>query len=69
MGCIKNNSKRKVYSDTVLLQETNKQKNSNKQHKPPSKWIRKKRTNKVQNQQKEGYNKDQTGSKIETKKQ
>ena len=48
MGCSKSTSKRKVYSDTGLPQET--WKISNKQPNLPPKGIRKRRTNKAQGQ-------------------
>ena len=56
MGCSKSSSKREVYSDTGLPQET--RKNLNKQLKLPPEGIRKRRINKGQSQQKEGNNKD-----------
>ena len=60
MGCSKSSSKREVYSDTSLPQET--RKISSKQPKLPSEVIRK-RINKAQRQQKEGNNKDERGNK------
>ena len=67
MGCSKNKSKRKHYSNEGLPQET--RRISNKQPNLPSKESRKRRTNKAQNQENEG-NKDQRGiNKIESKKQ
>ena len=53
------NSKREVYRETGLPQET--RKISKKQPNIPPKGIR--RTNKAQSQQKEGNNKDQRGNK------
>ena len=61
MGCSKGSSNREVHSDTGPLQET--RKISNKQPNLSPKRIRKIRTNKTQNQQKEGNNKDQRGNK------
>ena len=61
MECSKSSSKREVYSNTGLPQET--RKISNKQPNLPPKRIRKRRTNKGQSQQKEGNNKDQRGNK------
>ena len=59
-------SKREVYSNTGLPQET---KISNKQPDLPSKGIRKRSTNKAQSQQKEGNDKFREEiKKIETKK-
>ena len=49
----KSSSKREVYRETELPEETNKQKISNKQLNIPPKGIRKKITNKSQSQQKE----------------
>ena len=60
MGCSKRSSKKEVYSDTGIPQET--RKISNKQPNLPSKGIRKRITNKAQNE-KEGYIKDQVGNK------
>ena len=60
MGCSKRSSKKEVYSDTGIPQET--RKISNKQPNLPSKGIRKRITNKAQNH-KEGYIKDQVGNK------
>ena len=51
MGCSKNSSKREVYSNTILLQETRNM--SNKQPKLTPKGIRKRRENKTQSCQKE----------------
>ena len=45
MGCSKSSSKREVYSNTILPQET--RKISNKQHNLTSKAIRKRRTKKT----------------------
>ena len=59
MGCSKSSSKRDVYSDTGLPQET--RKISNNQPNQLSKGIRK-GTNKPQSEQKEGNNKDQRGN-------
>ena len=64
MGCSKSISKREVYSDTSLPQET--RKISNKQPKLTPKATRE-RTKKPQSQQKERNNKDQRENKIETK--
>ena len=67
MGHGKSSSKREVYSDTGLPQET--RKISNKQPNPTPRGTREKRTNKTQNQQKERNDKDHSRvSKIETKK-
>ena len=46
MGCSKRNSKREVYSNIILRQET--RKISNKQHNLTPKTTRKRRTNKTQ---------------------
>ena len=51
MGCSKSSSKREVYSNTNLPQET--RKISNKQPNITPKGTRKRRTNKTQNQSKE----------------
>ena len=56
----KSSSKREVYSNAALPQET--RKISNEQPNRPPKTIRKKK-NKAQSQQKEGNNKDQRGNK------
>ena len=61
MGLSKSCSKREVYSNTGLHQETKKA--SNKQPNLPSKGIRKRITNKAQTQQKEGNNKDRSKNK------
>ena len=58
MGCSKSSSKREVYTDTGLPQDI--RKISNKQPNPPSKGIRRIRTNKTQSQQKNRNNKDQS---------
>ena len=60
MRCGKSSSKREIHSDRCLLQT---RKLSNKLPTLPYKGIRKRRTNKAQNQQKEGNNKDQRGNK------
>ena len=58
MGCSKPSSKREVYSDTILPQETRKA--MNRQHKSTSKATGKRRTkqNKNKNQYKERNHKD-----------
>ena len=47
MGCSKSSSKKEVYSDTILPQET--RNNSNKQPKLTTQAIRERRTNKNKN--------------------
>ena len=61
MGCSKGSSKKEVHRDTGLPQET--RKISNKPPNLPPKRILKRRTHKIQSQQKEGNNKDQRGNK------
>ena len=61
MGWSKRSSKSEVHRNRGLPQET--RTISNKQPNLPPKRIRKRRTNKVQIQQKEGNNRDQTGNK------
>ena len=57
-GCSKSSSKREVYSNTSLPQET--RKISNKQSKLTPKGTRERRRNKTQSQQKERNHKDQS---------
>ena len=64
MGCSISSSKKEVYSNAGLPQET--RKIPNKQPNLLPKRTRK-RTNKSQSQQKEENNKDQRGNKIEIK--
>ena len=61
MGCIISSSKREVYSNTNLPQET--RKTSNKQPNLTLKATREKRTNKIQSQQKERNHKDRSKNK------
>ena len=61
MGCSKSSSKREVYSNTILPQET--RNISNKQPKLTPKAIRERRTKKPQSQQKERNHKDQSRNK------
>ena len=61
MGCSKSSSKKEVYNNTVLPQETRKV--SNKQPNLPPERIRKIMTKKDQSQQKEGNNQDHRGIK------
>ena len=61
MGCSKSNSKREVYRNTSLPQET--RKISNKQSNFTPKGTRERRTNKTQSQQKERNHKDQSRNK------
>ena len=66
MGHSKSSSKREVYSDTVLPQET--RKISNKQPNLTPTGTRKRRTNKTQRQQKEAINIKAEINEIENKK-
>ena len=61
MGCSKSSSKKKVYSNTILPQETRNK--SNKQPNLTPKAIRERRTKKPQSQQKESNHKDQIRNK------
>ena len=61
MGSSKSTSKREVYSDTSLPQET--RKISNKLFNLTPKGTRKRRKNKTQSQQKERNHKDESGNK------
>ena len=65
MGCSKSSSKREVYSNTILLQET--RKILNRQHNFTPKRTGKRRTKKPQNQQKERNHKDLSRNKKERK--
>ena len=56
MGCSKSSSKRKVYSNTILPQET--RKTSNRKPNFTPKTTGKRRTKELQNQQKERNHKD-----------
>ena len=62
MRCSKSSSKREVYSNTILPQET--RNISNKQPNPTPKAIRERRTIKPQSQQKERNHKDQIRNKL-----
>ena len=66
MGGSKSNSKREVYSDTSLPQET--RKISNKQYNLTPKGTRKRRTNKTQSRRKETINIRAEINETETKK-
>ena len=59
-GYSKSSSKKEIYSDTDLPQETRKISNNLTHH---LKGVRKRRTNKSQSQQKKRNNKDQKGNK------
>ena len=61
MGYSKSSSKREVYSNSILPQET--RKISNKQSNPTLKTTRERRTKKTQSQQKERNHKDQSRNK------
>ena len=61
MGCSKSSSKREVDSNTILPQET--RNISNKQSNLKPKAIRERRTEKLQNYQKERNHKDQIRNK------
>ena len=62
MGCTKGSSKREVYSNSGLPLEI--RKTSNKQSNLTPKGTRKTRPNKMQSEQKEVSNKDQSGDKL-----
>ena len=62
MGCSKSSSKREVYSNTILPQET--RKTSNRQPNFTSKTTGKRRTKTPQNQQKEKNHKDPSRNKL-----
>ena len=62
MGCHKSSSKREVYSNRSLPQET--RKFSNKQPNLTPKATRERRTKKPHNQQKERNHKDQSRNKL-----
>ena len=65
MGCSKSSSKREVYSNTILPQETRKTSNRQPNFTPKTtgkRRTKKKKTNK-QNQQKERNHKDQSRNK------
>ena len=59
MGCSKSSSKREVYSNTIVPQETNKQKNLNKQANftPKTTGKRKKKQQKERNHKDPSRNK------------
>ena len=61
MRCSKSSSKREVYSNTILPEET--RKISNKQPNLTPKATRESRTNRAQSQQKKENNKDQRRNK------
>lgn len=61
MGCSKGTSKRKVNNNTGFSQE--KRKISNNKPKLPSKGLRKRKMNNIQNQQNMENNKDQSVNK------
>ena len=65
MGCSKSSSKREVYSNTILPQET--RKTSNRQPNFIPKATGKRRTKNHQNQQKEINHKDQRRNRKEMK--
>ena len=64
MGCSKSSSKREVYSNTILPQET--KNTSNKQPNITPKAIRERRTKKPQSEQKERNHKYQIRNKLKT---
>ena len=61
MGCSKSSSKREVYSNTILPQETRKTSNRQLNFTPKATG---KRREKTQNQQKERNHKDPSGNKF-----
>ena len=67
MGRSKSSSKREVYSNTILPQET--RKISNKQPNFIPKGTRERITNKTHSQQKEGNHKDQSRNKLNRNKE
>ena len=66
MGCSKSSSKREVYINTIIPQETTKIPNEQPNLTP--KATRQRRTNQTHSQQKERNHKDQSRNKLETKK-
>ena len=67
MGYSKSSSKREVYSNTILPQET--RKISNRQPNFTPETTRKRRTPKPQNQQKERNHKDKSRNKLRERKE
>ena len=63
MGCSKSSSKRKFYSNTILPQETRKTSNRQPNFTPKIAGKRRTKKKKLQNQQKERNQKDQTREK------